>query len=79
MKTPCKCWQTVNEKLNALGVKLSEKLRALSPDADLNLNVIHQLPTEPLTGKFKGRMPRYVGFPFCPFCGQPFKSTKEAA
>ena len=73
------CWTKVNEKLAPMGVKLSEKLQALRPTEELDLVVRHQLPTEPLTGKFKASMPRYIGFSFCPFCGQPFKSTKEAA
>lgn len=79
-KKPCDCWKTVNQKLALMGVKLSEKLRSLSPTKDLDLKVIHQLPTEPLgAGKFKASMPRYIGFPRCPFCGQSYESQKEGA
>ncbi len=79
MKTPCDCWEKANEKLAPMGVKLSDKLLALRPTEDLDLVTFHQLPTEPLTGKFKASMPRYIGFPRCPFCGQSYESEKEAA
>jgi hypothetical protein len=74
-KEPCTCWQKVNTKLTPMGVKLSEKLRTFSPTAELDLKLVHQLPTEPLgAGKFKASMPRYIGFPRCPFCGQSYES-----
>ena len=80
MKKPCTCWEKVNTKLTPMGVKLSEKLRALRPTEELALKVFYQLPTEPLGGKkFKASMPRYIGFPFCPFCGQAFEPKQEAA
>lgn len=79
-KQPCSCWKKVNEKLKGMGVKLSEKLRTFSPTAELDLKLVHQLPTEPLgAGKFKASMPRFIGFPRCPFCGQAYESQQEAA
>jgi hypothetical protein len=74
---PCLCWQTVNEKLAPMGVKLSDKLLAIRPTEDLDLHLFHQLPTEPLAGKFKASHPRFIGFHHCPFCGQLFESVKE--
>lgn len=79
MKKTCECWTTVNRKLTPIGVKLSEKLRALRPTPSLDLVTVYQLPTEPLGGgKFKGGMPRYIAFPFCPFCGQKLPTAKGA-
>lgn len=79
-KEPCSCWKKVNEKLKGMGVKLSEKLRTFSPTAELDLKLVHQLPTEPLgAAKFKASMPRFIGFPRCPFCGQAYESQQEAA
>lgn len=79
MSAPCTCWQQVNEKLHPLGVRLSDKLTSFAPTKDLDLVEVYQLPTEPITGKFKSTMPRSIGFPFCPFCGQKLPTVKEAA
>lgn len=76
---PCKCWDEANKKLKPMGVVLSNKLLTFRPTEDLDLELVHQLPTEPIGGgKFKASMPRYIGFPRCPFCGQLY-ARKEAA